>query len=369
MYQDQLTSKRISIANIFLDPNNPRFWDEKTTRDIADKKVPDERIQVRVREQIDGEGISELSDNIMRNGFLTLDRVVVRELDGVVGSYVVVEGNRRIASLKKLRDAIENDLIDEDKITDDYLANLKTATDEIEVLVYEGDDEDIAWLLQGIRHISGVRDWKPAQRARLIAQQIDGSGLSISAAGQKFGLGARKAGRYYRAYKALEQMRGDEEFQSKAKNEYFTLFDEAYANATIRRWLDWDDSTNSFANLQNLRQFYSWITPDEEVEVGDGRRIHDPTHVKKLATLVAGRHENLLNLIDVHEISIEAAFAEANEQGNEVDWESRVRRATTIIRELGKVLTDTDPSDVIAGLDEHLSVVERVKKMAEALLE
>lgn len=369
MYQDQLTPKSISIDNIYLDPNNPRFWDEKTTRDIADKKVPEEKVQARVREQIDGEGISELADNIMRNGFLTLDRVVVRELDGVEGSYVVVEGNRRIASLKKLREAIDDDLIDEEKITDEYLANLKAATNEIEVLVYEGDEDDIAWLLQGIRHISGVRDWKPAQRARLIAQQIDGNGLSITAAGQKFGLSAGKAGRYYRAYKALEQMRSDEEFQSKAKNEYFTLFDEAYGNTTIRKWLDWDDVENSFKNLTNLRIFYAWVTPDEDVDEGDGRRIHDPTHVKKLATLVAGKHEDLMNLIDVHELSIDTAFAEANEQGSEFDWESRVRRATTIIRELGKVLTDTNPSEVISGLDDHLSVVNKVKKMAEALVE
>jgi ParB-like chromosome segregation protein Spo0J len=364
MYQDQLISKKIKLANIFLDPNNPRFWDERTTREIADRKVPDPKIQLRIRDLIDSEDIHELADNIMRNGFLTLDRVVVRELAGVSGSYVVVEGNRRIAALKKLRDAIEDDLIDEENISDEYLERFRISTDEIEVLVYNGSEHDIAWLLQGIRHISGIKAWKPAQRARLVAQQID-NGLSITAAGQKFGLSPQRAGRYYRAYKALEQMRSDEDFQSKAKNEYFTLFDEAYGNTTIRKWLNWDETLNTFKNIENLRHFYSWITPDEEF--GDKRRIHDPSHIKKLAVLIAGKHDNLLNAIDVHEIMIDSAFDQASDRGNDVDWKSKIRRATSMISELGKILTDTNPKEVCGELDTHLSVVEKIKTMARAL--
>ena len=85
--------------------------------------------------------------------------------------------------------------------------------------------------------------------------------------------------------------------------------------------------------------------------------------------LVAGNHDSLMNLVDVHEMTIESAFDQANERGNEVDWEARIKRASAIIAEIGKVLTDTSPADVIGGLDSHKEVVEKVRKMAAALLD
>ena len=70
-----------------------------------------------------------------------------------------------------------------------------------------------------------------------MAEQIDQHNLRFREAGQKFGLSAQAIGRLYRAYKALEQMRQDDEFQSKARNNYFTLFEEAYRNIDVRNWL------------------------------------------------------------------------------------------------------------------------------------
>ena len=44
MYNDLLEQRTIAITEIFLDPNNPRFWSEQTqkTADVPDSKVPDE---------------------------------------------------------------------------------------------------------------------------------------------------------------------------------------------------------------------------------------------------------------------------------------------------------------------------------------
>jgi len=166
MYVDQLEEQRISVENLFLDPNNPRFWTERTTKDVPDAKIPDDKVQTTTFSAINQHGVEELRDSILRNGFLPLDRIVVRPIAGHDGKYVVVEGNRRLAALKSLRQQIADDLISEENISADYLENLKESTDVLEVLVYTGTDTaDIAWRLQGIRHISGIRDWQPAQRA------------------------------------------------------------------------------------------------------------------------------------------------------------------------------------------------------------
>ncbi|MGY3611697.1 hypothetical protein ACWGRJ_48565, partial [Bradyrhizobium sp. Lot11] len=133
---------------------------------------------------------------------------------------------------------IEASTVAEEGIDDDYLARLQESTNEIEVLVYRGSGgEDISWMLQGIRHISGIRPWEPAQRAKLVAEQIDQEKKTFRAAGQQFGLSPQAVGRLYRTYKALQQMRADEEFGSKARNDYFSLFEEAYRNPTMREWL------------------------------------------------------------------------------------------------------------------------------------
>ena len=102
---------------------------------------------------------------------------------------------------------------------------------------------------------AGIRPWQPAQRARLVADQIESKGLSFSEAGQKFGLSAQAVGRLYRAYKALEQMRQDDDFQGKALNEYFSLFEEAIRNRQTRDWLGWRDELTQFENTSNLKQF------------------------------------------------------------------------------------------------------------------
>ena len=189
MYSQDFEELSLPVDKIYLDPNNPRFWTQKTTRDIADRRIPDQDVQTRTMKDIETHDIKELMNSILRNGFLPLDRIVVREIENNPDKYVVVEGNRRLAALKTIRQQIEDEVIDEEGITLGHKENLLESTNKIITLVYKGDEKkEIAWLLQGIRHISGIREWAPAQRARLLADQIDSHGLMFREAGQKFGL-------------------------------------------------------------------------------------------------------------------------------------------------------------------------------------
>jgi len=277
MNTNLLKPKSVQIESIYLDPNNPRFWSQKTAKETPESKITNAEVQIRTLTEIEKYGIEELKNSILRNRFLPLDRIVVRPIKGLDDSFVVVEGNRRIAAIKKLREEIEDESISEDNITDKYLTELSEETNSIEVLIYSGEDtHKIAWLLQGIRHISGIREWAPAQRARLVADQIEKKNLKFREAGQKFGLSAQAVGRLYRSYKALEQMRHDDEYQALAKNEHFTLFEEAIRNKDVKTWLQWNEKNYMFDNIDNLRQFYSWILADEDHDE-ERRRIHDPS--------------------------------------------------------------------------------------------
>ena len=369
MYNDQLEQKVLPIDVLFLDPNNPRFWSEQTQKmaDIPDNKVPDDLHQTRTRARIAEHGLEELKNSILRNGFLPLDRIVVRQLEGLPGKYVVIEGNRRLAALKTLREQIVQSTIAETGIDESYLKAILDSTNEIEVLVYEGSkNKDIAWILQGIRHIGGIRDWMPAQQGKLVADQIDNEGLTLSEAGQMFGLSAQAVGRRYRSYKALQQMRSDEEFQNKAENKYYSLFEEAVRQNDVKKWLSWDDDEKRFTNTNNLKQFYSWICPDEERENKE-RRIHDPRHIAYLGRLIAAKQDALIDRIDKHEIEIEAAHQKLNDTEFRYDWKSTFDKIEGLIGDIPNSAIDKEASAILDALDVLEVQISNLRKKAQAV--
>lgn len=368
MYTDQLEVKSLPIGQIFLDPNNPRFWTEQNIKEVPDRRIPDERVQSDARNRIDRHGIDDLYNSMLRNGFLPLDRIVVRPIEGHAEKYVVVEGNRRFRALTRLREDIENGTIAEEGIDEDYLTRLQGSTQIIEVLVYRGTGtHDISWMLQGIRHISGIRGWEPAQRARLVAEQIDREGQSFRSAGQQFGLSAQAVGRLYRTYKALLQMRQDEEFGAKARNDYFTLFEEAYRNGTLREWLGWNEDDRRFTNTDRLKRLYAWISPDDEHQEKQ-RRLHDPRQIKELAYLIANGHNTLLEDFDRHELSIGEAFGRASSGSKPKDWRKSIEAARALVADLPQSAIFEETADFITELDQLMAVILQRRQAAERLL-
>jgi len=364
MINDNLKKISVSIEDIYLDPNNPRFWSEKSDAlpEVADKKTVDVKIQAIADDNLSGHDVENLKNSMLRNGFLTLDRVVVRKLEGIENKYVVIEGNRRISALKTLREQIEDETIAEDGIDEEYLERLFKDTNVVEVLEYTGDDaKDIAWLLQGVRHISGIKEWDPAQQGKLVCDQIDREGLKFTEAGQKFGLSAQKVGRRYRSYKALVQMREDDEYQSKADNKYYSLFEAAIARKDVKTWLGWSDESSRFENDDNLMQFYSWIVPDEDNE--GVRRIHDPKHIKILGDLLSADHKKLISKIDQFETTIEAAAQIISES----EASNINETIEGVLKTLGDltytaIQTNTAPKETIKLLT---SLTETAKKLLE----
>lgn len=246
----------VSLKQLLLDPNNPRVHEEEDFVWAEPHRYHEASVQrkayLRVRD-------SALKGSILRNGFLTVDRIVVRPYQYKDGLYVVVEGNRRVASMKWILEDYESGF--------SVPAELMESFEALPVIVVEGDSEEAEIFraaLMGIRHVSGIRNWGGYQRAKLVVQLIDDYKLDAGEVSGRTGLSVHEVKRRYRAFKALEQMRASEDYGQYAKPSLYPVFHEAVSVPAVREWLGWNEDQCAFTNEKELDMFYQMLVPSED---------------------------------------------------------------------------------------------------------
>src|SRR2546426_12134508 len=95
-----LKRQTVGLGDLLLDPNNPRFGNPGT---VSEERIGEQGVQEAAMQKIEDIGIGDLVSSIQRYGFAPTDPLVVKKLKG--GKFVVIEGNRRVASLKKIHAA------------------------------------------------------------------------------------------------------------------------------------------------------------------------------------------------------------------------------------------------------------------------
>jgi len=153
-------------------PNNYRFIDQPDYVPVQDDAVLDPDVQRRTNRFLIGKNSEEVRDLIAsfkKNGWLAVDQIQVREITR--GKYVVVEGNRRIATLKHLERRHQDTAID--------LGNLDPKIfDAVPVVLYEAADEAHHKVIMGLGHITGKRRWPAVNQARLLRSLLADHGWS-----------------------------------------------------------------------------------------------------------------------------------------------------------------------------------------------
>jgi hypothetical protein len=229
--------------------------------------------------------VSELRDTIRELGFLPMDRLVVRkwrDSSADEPKFVVVEGNRRVTALKWLISQYEEGKA---QLTPEQLENYR----EFEALLLDESraPQTAKWILPGLRHVSGIKEWGPYQKARMV-HELRQSGKSPQEVAQSLGLSTREANQLWRAFLALEQMKKDEEFGEFADATLYSYFVEVLKRANVRSWLAWDDEQQRFTNTQRLQQFYSWIrgTKGEDGEDSSPAKLPEAKSVRELSVIL-----------------------------------------------------------------------------------
>jgi hypothetical protein len=282
-----LTEADVSTDALYLDPNNPRFADlQDRVQPVPASRVIEQGVQDRDLARIldDRFEVQQLKDSIRTIGFLTMDRLVVTRLPHE-GKYLVVEGNRRLGAIRALLEDHRNGEAD---LSGDVLTSLR----RVPVLVIEETDsatqEHMARVLQGVRHVAGIRPWGPYQQAQVVAMMID-DGKDQTEICEVLGLPKKRINILRRCFYALEQMRKDDDYGDKAKPALFSAFDEVIKLPSLRKdWLEWNDDRYLFLNEEHRKLLYSWLVGSEG---DDGSKhapkIGDPKEIRRIPQLMA----------------------------------------------------------------------------------
>jgi hypothetical protein len=322
-FVEQLRTEEVPIADIFLDPNNPRLLTGDRVP-VPDHRIVESEVQRRTMESLeDGPfDMGRMRASVERSGLLPIDRIVVRPIDGQEGKYVVVEGNRRIAGVKKV---VELDRIGEVTLPADVKASLMAPP----VLVLDNHDEHAArtdqWVIQGIRHVSGIKPWGAYQVAKTIEAMTGELGYSPEQAADALSINVGRVRRALRVLSALRQLSEDDDFGDQAKPNLFGYFDESIRSIKVRDWLGWNQASGTFDDDDHRAQFYSWITDDDAFdEDPEHRRIPSPEGVRKLKQVLDS--SDALDLLNTPGANIDAVAATLD-LDQEPEWRPPVRRA------------------------------------------
>jgi hypothetical protein len=166
----------ININKLLLDPNNYRFLDRKKFKKKAGNRFHEDAVQRASLDSLEETyQLEELKQSILTNGYVRMERIIVVPYLSKPGLFLIVEGNRRVASLKSL--------LKEDS---DGIINLSPATrksfTEIPCAVLKSTGPSLKHaerVIMGIRHIAGPKGWGAYQQARESGETTCGPHLAL----------------------------------------------------------------------------------------------------------------------------------------------------------------------------------------------
>jgi hypothetical protein len=314
------------VDDLWLDPNNPRLEKESIDKGLS---------QAELLEVMKEWTVEELAISFIESGFWTQEALIVVEekLAGATRK-IVVEGNRRLAALKLLEAAKDG------KPTSKRWAEIiagKTLRPglfaKVPYLLAEHRRDVEAYL--GFRHVTGIKQWEPAQKAAFIAHLIDDEKMSYEKVMRRIGSKTEAVRRNYISYRILRQMADmDEQIHIKNVEKKFSVLFLSLRTEGVRTYLDVDilaDPKHALNpvpkdKLECLVNFAKWLFGTED----DAPIINDSRQVEKFAKILT-KPDAVKYLERNENPKFEVAYRMAG--GEEFETVELVRQASDRVRE------------------------------------
>ena len=312
------------LTSLLLDPNNFRFRKPGPVVDVAESRLHEDTVQSKALDRIKTDGLTELKRSIAENGFVPVERIVVRQIGPTSQNeqpmFVAVEGNRRTAALKLLQQDYAGGVDLPQSVVDVFSA--------VPVLVATDASAEDLLAIMGIRHVGGPKEWGGYQSALLVYQLIENEGSSSREVASRLSLTVNEVNRRHRAFAALTQMIEDQEFGESVTPEMYPIFHEAVGQPTIREWLSWDPKELVFANETNRELLYTWVVGgDGEPKINGYREMRDLKQILE--------NQDALTALKDDDQTFADALAIVKSDAKAVRWLPNVRAALSSLDEMG----------------------------------
>ena len=342
------TTTRVPVERLHLDRENPRLVD-------GPAGAADEAIIARLYQSAE---LDELLQSISANGYLDIEPLVVidapakkvAEGDGLV----VLEGNRRLATLRLLREPELANRIERQEGTRIPVPAIDDALRKTldKVSVYRVADRKRARAFIGFKHINGPAKWNAYAKARFAATWYRSNGVGLDEIANAIGDRHDTVKRMVSAIYVLEQARGRGLFDIEDRYDRKFSFSHLYTALSRSEYMDYLGLDVGWSRhdppkpdqippdkLDRLKQVLEWIygaKPDDKRPVV---RSQNPD-IKRLGEVLAnaeGRHvlQTTGSLDDAH-VSTEPADSRLT---------ASLLRARSAIREASHAVRAYDGQD------------------------
>lgn len=296
------TPTTVAVDLLDFDRENPRF-----TPDKEPDGTSDEAIIIQLNRTAD---LGELIQSLGYNGYIGIEPMIVY---AAAGRLIVLEGNRRLAAIKCLRDKVlakQCGVSTPEALPDSVLASFRN------ILIYRVEDKDGAKNLIGFKHINGPQAWDAYAKALfalrwLDAERAKAGGLSLSDIAQRMGDKHDTLHRMVTAAYVIRQAESSEVYDLDERTKKSFSFSHLYTA------LAYAEFTTYLGMERPARNADPIVNPVPQEKLGELRRLLKWLYGSKrdeVEPVIQTQAKDLNRLKSV--ISHPAAIRELTERGN-----------------------------------------------------
>ena len=357
----EVTTK-VPVERLRLDQMNPRLIGQA-------ENASDESIIARLYRSAE---INELLQSISSNGYLDIEPLVVIH-DSERRCLIVLEGNRRIAALRLLREA---DLAERIAASAGFRIKVPSVGDSLratfdQVSVYPVASRERARSFIGFKHINGPAKWDAYAKARFAAEWYKEErlhGVSLEDIAGSIGDRHDTIKRMVSAIYVLEQAENEELFDIQDRNTKKFNFSHLYTALSRSQYMDYLGLGKTWVRydpspapvpverLGDLRKVLVWIFGSKKTDELPVVQSQNPD-IKRLGEVLAHAEAR-------HVLETTHSLGQAHESTEEVDkrFTASLLRARDAIRDASGALRAYDGRD-----RSLLDIAEDVKETADSV--
>lgn len=219
------------LDELYLDPLNPRLG-----RHHTDGEKPQEEILKLIATW----KIDELAVSFLESEQFWIQEalICVRERLGGAQRLVVVEGNRRLAALMYLKRSFAGE--PPDRFWKDLIGKQKPPSTLFTRIPYLlASDRDAIESYLGFRHVTGIEEWNPSEKAEFISRMVD-QGMTYEEVRRKIGARTETVRRNYISYRLLLQIEDIDTIPPENFEDRFSVMYLSLKTSGVRKYLHID---------------------------------------------------------------------------------------------------------------------------------